>query len=421
MSKLSRLGNDLYEGRVSIDFVGKRWLWYSMSGLIVIVAVLGLWAKPLSLGIEFVGGSEYRVSLTPDKVSQDTADKLRQAVAGTGIPEAAAPVVTTSGNKAILIQTKKLNTADGTKVTNAILDATGATTADISSQAIGASWGKEVAKRSLQGLVVFLVLVVLLIWGYFRQWKMSVAAIVALAHDLLITVGVYAWSGFEVTPATVTGILTILGFSLYDTVVVFDKIRENTKDLRTSRKTYAQAANLAVNQTLVRSINTSIVALIPVGSILYVGAVQLGSGALKDLALALFVGMAAGAYSSIFIATPLLVQLKSREKDVVAAEKRAAARRKAADRYADVPVFKGDGEAVAGTPRELMAEPDDAAGSRDGVPGIIVQPARTPSAPRRPEASGSGRVAPEPHRPVQESKSSGRSQPTRRPRSKRGK
>ena len=187
------------------------------------------------------------------------------------------------------------------------------------------------------------MLVVLFIWAYFREWKMSVAAIVALAHDVVITIGVYALSGFEVRPATVTGLLTILGFSLYDTVVVFDKIRENTKNLRASRTTYAKAANLAVNQTLVRSINTSLVALIPVGAILYVSAVQLGSSSLKDLALALFVGMAAGAYSSVFIATPLLVHLKSSETEVVLAERRAKAReRRNADRYASVPVFKDD-------------------------------------------------------------------------------
>ncbi len=419
MSKLSRLGNALYEGRVSIDFVGKRRLWYSMSAVIVIVAVLGLWVKPLNMGIEFVGGSEYKVSLPSDQVNQATADKLREVVADTGVAEAASPVVTTSGNEAILIQTEKLSTEDGRIVSDAIMEATGVEEAQLSSTDIGASWGKEVAKRSLQGLVVFLVLVVLLIWGYFRQWKMSVAAIVALVHDVVITIGIYAWSGFEVSPATVTGLLTILGFSLYDTVVVFDKVRENTKDLRTAHRTYAEAANLAVNQTLVRSINTSIVALLPVGAILYVGAVQLGSGALKDLALALFVGMAAGAYSSIFIATPLLVQLKSREKDVLAAEKRQAARMRAADRYADVPVFRDDPADLAapGTPPELLRpdDPDD-----DSAP-TPAPPTRTPSAPRRPEASGSGRTAPEAHRPVQESKSSGRSQPTRQPRSKRGK
>ena len=419
MSKLSRLGNSLYEGRVSIDFVGKRRLWYSMSALIVIACALGLWLKPLDMGIEFVGGQEYKVSLTPEQTNQETADKIRTAVADTGIDPAASPVVTTSGANTILVQTEQLSSSQDTTVKDAIAEVTGVDPkADISQTGIGASWGKEVAKRSIQGLVVFLVLVVLLIWGYFRQWKMSVAAIVALIHDVLITVGIYAWSGFEVSPATVTGLLTILGFSLYDTVVVFDKVRENTKDLQTKHKTYAEAANLAVNQTLVRSINTSIVALLPVGAILYVGAVQLGSGALKDLALALFVGMAAGAYSSIFIATPLLVQLKSREKDVLAAEKRAAARVKAADRYADVPVFKDDPAALGatGTPADLVDDLDD----DDSVP-TSAPPTRTPSGPRRPEASGSGRTAPEAHRPVQQSKSSGRSQPTRQPRSKRGK
>ncbi len=410
MSKFSRFGGDLYSGRKSIDFVGRKWLWYTGSGLIVIAAVLGLWLKPLDMGIEFVGGQEYKVSHID--ADQATADKLRTAVADTGIKAASAPVVTTSGTDGVLVQTENLSTAEDTKVTAAIIDATGAAPDDISQTAIGASWGKEVAKRSVEGLVVFLILVVLLIWGYFRQWKMSVAALVALAHDVLITVGIYAWSGFEVSPATVTGLLTILGFSLYDTVVVFDKVRENTKHLRTSRTTYAQAANLAVNQTLVRSINTSLVALLPVGAILYVGAVQLGSGALKDLALALFVGMAAGAYSSIFIATPLLVQLKSQEKDVLAAEKRAVARRKAADRYANVPAFKED-MPVADAPSELdAADLDDL--------DEAGEPAGTPSL-RKPEATGRGRVAPAAHAPVRESKSSGRAQPTRQPRSKRGK
>jgi len=410
MSKFSRFGGDLYSGRKSIDFVGRKWLWYTGSGLIVIAAVLGLWLKPLDMGIEFVGGQEYKVSHID--ADQATADKLRTAVADTGIKAASAPVVTTSGTDGVLVQTENLSTAEDTKVTAAIIDATGAAPDDISQTAIGASWGKEVAKRSVEGLVVFLILVVLLIWGYFRQWKMSVASLVALAHDVLITVGIYAWSGFEVSPATVTGLLTILGFSLYDTVVVFDKVRENTKHLRTSRTTYAQAANLAVNQTLVRSINTSLVALLPVGAILYVGAVQLGSGALKDLALALFVGMAAGAYSSIFIATPLLVQLKSQEKDVLAAEKRAVARRKAADRYANVPAFKED-MPVADAPSELdAADLDDL--------DEAGEPAGTPSL-RKPEATGRGRVAPAAHAPVRESKSSGRAQPTRQPRSKRGK
>jgi preprotein translocase subunit SecF len=262
--------------------------------------------------------------------------------------------------------------------------------------------------------VVFLVLVTLMIWGYFRQWKMSVAAMVALAHDLIITVGIYALSGFEVTPATVTGVLTILGFSLYDTVVVFDKVRENTKNLKASHRTYSEAANLAVNQTLVRSINTSIVALIPVGAILYVGAVQLGSGSLKDLALALFVGMAAGAYSSIFIATPLLAHMKAREPGVQELEKRLAARRRhEADRYAAVPAYADD-MAIASDPDEAPAR-----GGSDG------EPAAARSGGNRPlpntDAAGRGRVVPQSRGPVGRSSSSGRTQPSRKPKSKRDK
>lgn len=405
MGKFSRLGNNLYTGKKSIDFVGRKWLWYSISGVIVLLAVSGLYFKGLNYGIEFTGGAQYSVATT---ASQDTADKLREAVAGTGIPDASSPIVTTSGSDAILVQTEPLTEAESTQVIDAIVEVTGVDPIDdISPSEIGASWGQEVAKRSLIGLSVFLVLVVLFIWAYFRQWKMSAAAIVALAHDLVITVGIYALSGFEVSPATVTGLLTILGFSLYDTVVVFDKIRENTKDLRQSHMTYARAANLAVNQTLVRSINTSIVALIPVGAILYVGAVQLGSGALKDLALALFVGMAAGAYSSIFIATPLLAQLKSRETEVVLAEKRARTRARQSDRYASVPAFKEDAP-LGAEPRDLDLDVDD-----DDVPA--------PGAPRAPEATGRGRVVPPARGPVQQSGASGRQQPTRQVRSKRGK
>jgi preprotein translocase subunit SecF len=414
MGKFSRLGNDLYSGQRSIDFVGRKWLWYAISAVIVLVAVGGLVAKGINYGIEFTGGAEYRVSLSAEQVNQDTADELRQAVAGTGIDNASSPVVTTSGNEAILIQTEPLDDDESAEVSQVILDTTGVTDDDLSQSEIGASWGQEVAERALLGLSVFLVLVVLFIWAYFRQWKMSLAALVALAHDVIITVGIYALSGFEVSPATVTGLLTILGFSLYDTVVVFDKVRENTADLRGTRQTYAGAANLAVNQTLVRSINTSIVALIPVGCILYVGVVQLGTGSLKDLALALFVGMAAGVYSSIFIATPLLAHLKSRESEVVLAEKRDKARRRAmADRYAAVPAFTED----MPIDDEHSADEPGADSDRPGPAGD--RPAPTAPA-RSPEASGRGRVAPSPQRPVQKSAASGRQQPSRQPRSKRG-
>jgi preprotein translocase subunit SecF len=410
MGKFSRLGNDLYSGKKSIDFVGRKWLWYCGSGLIVLLALGGLFFKGLNMGIEFEGGAQYRVTLPADQVTQDNADRLREAVAATGVDGAASPVVTTTGENGIIVQTKQLNSADSQEVVDTILQTVGASPADMSQDEIGASWGQDVAKRSLTGLIVFLILVVLFIWAYFREWKMSVAALVALAHDVLITVGVYALSGFEVSPATVTGILTILGFSLYDTVVVFDKVRENTKNLRSTHMTYAEAANLAVNQTLVRSINTSIVALIPVGAILYVGAVQLGNGSLKDLALALFVGMAAGTYSSIFIATPLLVHMKQGEKANMDIERRLASKRRhEADRYASVPVFTEDMAVQAG-------DDDD-----DGLDDEEHEVAATAPAPAPPVPMGRGRVVPQQHKPVNPSSAAGRAQPTRQPRSKRGK
>ena len=413
MGRFNRLGNDLYSGRKSIDFVGRRHVWYAASGVIIIAAVLGLYFRGLNFGIEFVGGAQYTVSMPAGEATQANADKLSSAVAGTNIPAAQQVITTVAGKNSILVETEPLTPLEGNTISTTIQQTVNVPKSDISIDEIGPSWGKEVAKRSLIGLVVFLILVVLLIWGYFRQWKMSVAAMVALAHDLIITIGIYALSGFEVTPATVTGVLTILGFSLYDTVVVFDKVRENTKNLRESHQTYAEAANLAVNQTLVRSINTSIVALIPVGALLYVGAVQLGSGPLKDLALALFVGLAAGAYSSIFIATPLLAHMKSKEAGVQEQERRIKARRRHdADRYASVPAFTED--------LPIGADPNAAPGPRD-----VGEPAATRSGGNRPlpstDAVGRGRVVPPSRGPVKPSSSSGRVQPSRQTKSKRGK
>ncbi len=416
MSRLGNMGHALYEGQVSIDFVGRKFLWYALSGVILIAAVSGLLVRGVNLGIEFQGGVEYQVSMPAGQNTEANVVKIRGAVAKAAADEsiaaAEAPIVNTSGNS-IRVQTEPLNNDDSTKISQAIQKSVGVSSNAISSDAIGATWGKQVAERALLGLVVFLMLVTLFIWAYFREWKMSVAALVALAHDLVITIGIYALSGFEVTPATVTGILTILGFSLYDTVVVFDKVRENTKNLARTRKTYAEAANLAVNQTLVRSINTSVVALLPVGALLYVGVVSLGSGALKDLALALFVGMAAGAYSSIFIATPLVVQLKELEPGIKAGDARAMRHRdrKDVDRYASVPTFSEDmpllDEPEAGGPRtgSTAVDPDD------GEP-VTVAPVRTPrsTAGERPAS-----------RAVSPSAAAKRAQPSRKPRSQRGK
>ena len=416
MGRFSRLGNDLYSGRKSIDFVGRAKIWYSISGLIVIAAILGLSLRGLNYGIEFRGGAQLTVSLPSSQVTQHTVDRVTSAVIGTGLKGASAPIVNTSGNSAIAIKVEEMSQDQLTKVATAVEKAAHVAPSKVSQQSFGASWGSDVAHKALTGLIVFLIAVVAFIWLYFRQWKMSVAAIAALAHDIVITVGVYALSGFEVTPATVTGLLTILGFSLYDTVVVFDKIRENTKNLARSRHTYGELANLAVNQSLVRSINTSIVALLPVLSILITSIIALGDGDLKDLSLALFVGMAAGTYSSIFIATPLLVELKAKEKAITDQERRARARqRRAADRYADVPSFRDD----MGVDRQtLMGTPDELADADDEERGGSAQGRfQAPSQPLG--ATGLGRVVPEKKAPVADSRSSKRPQPKRQPRSKR--
>src|SRR6478609_2037672 len=412
MGKFSRLGNELYQGRKSIDFVGRRALWYGVTLAVVAVAILVIVVKGLNFGIEFTGGTEYRIDDLPASVAtQDTVDTLRDEIGNSSAGADAEPTVTTSGEDAIIVQTENVNRAADQEIRGIIKDVTGASDDQISKSEIGASWGQEIAKRALLGVAIFLTLVVLFIWAYFREWKMSVAALVALFHDIILTIGVYSFSGFSVTPAAVTGLLAILGFSMYDTVVVFDKVRENTHELKSSRRSYAQAANLAVNQTLVRSINTSIVALIPIGAILYVSAVQLGASSLKDLALAQFVGMAAGVFSSVWVAPRILVHLKSNESEVKLAEKRSKARARAeADRYAAVPTFRDD-MPVADEPTELHDDLEFEVETAQARP-------RTDSTANR---LGQGRTAPPARGPVRQSGAAGRQQPSRQPRSQRGK
>ena len=426
MGKFSRLGNSLYEGTVSIDFVGRAKQWYAVSAVIFVVAISGLVFKGLDLGIEFEGGVEYRVAVPAAQVNDDSADSLRQAIAATGLENASSPQVNTSGTDTLRVQVQPLNNAQSNEVIAAIQQETGVASTDISQESVGATWGSQVLNRALTGLIVFLVAVSVFIWFYFREWKMSVAALVALAHDVLITVGVYALVGFEVTPATITGVLTILGFSLYDTVVVFDKVRENVSIGRKRGWSYRYSANLAVNQTLVRSINTSVVALLPIAAILFIGAYSLGSGALKDLALSLFVGMAAGTYSSVFIATPLLVQLKMREPEVLDADRRQLSKLQRADRYASVPTYADNmpvpderdvrefDEDFEGDQLNEFADPNAGTpgGGRRPVGGITPRPTAQ-------EPMGRGRVQPEQQRPVGESRAAGRSQPKRSTRESR--
>jgi len=314
----NEVGNRLYTGETSVDFVGKRKLWYVVSLIIIAISALGLFGRGLNLGIEFEGGAKFNV---PSTISVEDA---RNIVKAAGVPTS---VIIAVGNERLEIQTPPLEQTEIESFTSKIAVDFKVDPALITTQSVGPSWGADITRQALIGLGVFLLLVILFLTIYF-ELRMAAAAIVALLHDLVITIGIYAITGFEVTPATVIGILTILGYSLYDTVVVFDKVKENSRGIiAQSRLNYRESANLALNQTLIRSINTSIVALLPVAAILIVGVGILQAGTLKDLALALFVGIAAGTYSSIFIATPFLVQLKERQPEIQALSRRVHARR----------------------------------------------------------------------------------------------
>lgn len=317
--KKSSLAHRLYTGEISYDFVGHRRRWYIASAVLLVISALALLINGLNMGIEFRGGVDFQA---PVQVTASTVSIARDAVEGLALPEQDDITVTTIGDSQVRVQTKPLTTEQVALVKKTLAQKLGVTPEQVAYSQVGASWGQQITGQALLALGVFLGLVMLLIWVYFRDFKMSVSAIVALVHDLIVTVGVYALVGFTVTPATMIGVLTILGYSLYDTVVVFDKVRENTRDLTDSNLTYSQAANKAVNQVLVRSLNTTVIGVLPVAALLFTGWFVLGTGPLKDLGLALFVGMIVGSYSSIFIATPLLAQMRERDADMVEHRKR---------------------------------------------------------------------------------------------------
>jgi preprotein translocase subunit SecF len=335
MSKLSGLGGRLYRGETSIEIIGRRRRWYAVSAVFVLLSLGALSIQGLHLGIEFKGGSSFTVTKAGASI-----EEARSAVATAGIPGEA--IVQTVGSDKIRVQTGALNTVQNNAVQDALAAKFSVPVESIDTQIVGPSWGKEITRKALYGLFGFLICVMLYLAMAFEP-KMAVAAIAAVIHDVFITVGIYALVGFDVTPATVIGFLTILGYSLYDTVVVFDKIRENTRTITASSKsTYSQATNLAVNQTLIRSMNTSLIALLPVGSILFVGAGLLGAGTLKDLSLALFIGLAVGTYSSIFIAPPVLAQLREKEPAMQALAKRVNGRGAPVGVATPVPSVSGD-------------------------------------------------------------------------------
>ncbi|MCT7353429.1 protein translocase subunit SecF [Streptomyces sp. 15-116A] len=320
MSKLGNLGARLHHGEVGYDFVKNRKIWYGISILITITAILGLAVRGLHLGIEFQGGAVFN---TPKNMSVSVAQAEEYAEEASGHDA----IVQKLGNGSLRIQVAGIDTAQSDKVSAQLAKDLNVSESDVTGELVGPSWGEQIANKAWQGLGIFLVLVVIYLAIAF-EWRMALAAFVALIHDITITVGIYALVGFEVTPGTVIGLLTILGYSLYDTVVVFDSLKEQTKDItKQTRWTYSEIANRSINSTLVRSVNTTVVALLPVAGLLFIGGGVLGAGMLNDISLSLFVGLAAGAYSSIFIATPLVADLKEREPAMKALKKRVLAKR----------------------------------------------------------------------------------------------
>jgi len=319
MTSFRGFGARLYSGETSFNIVGRAKRWYIVSSLFVLVSIGTLATQGLQLGIEFKGGSAYTFTSTTATVEQ-----ARAAIENSGFDREL--IVQKIGDDKIRLQTGALDTAEADGIQRTISSNFSVSVGDIDTQIIGPSWGEEITKKALYGLIAFLIVIMIFLSMTFNS-KMAIAAIIAVVHDVLITVGIYALVGFDVTPASVIGFLTILGYSLYDTVVVFDKVNENTRSITsTNKQTFTQATNLAVNQTIVRSINTTITSLLPVGSILFIGGALLGAGTLKDIALALFVGMLVGAYSSVFIAPAILAQLREKEPAMIALAKRVNAR-----------------------------------------------------------------------------------------------
>ena len=336
MASLTTFGNDLYTGKRSFNFVGNRKVWFSVAIALVLLSILVPIVKGgFNLSFEFTGGSQFTIS----SVASADQDKATDAVASV-VPEAVAKV-TTVGDDAVRVQTSQLTSAETTEVTQALAAAFDVEEADVATSFIGASWGQDVTRQAITGLLIFLALAFITMALYFRTWKMSAAAMIALLDVLIITLGVYSLSGFEISPAAVIGFLTILGYSLYDTVVVFDKIRENTsEDGDNAPRTFAESVNLAVNQTLVRSINTSVVAALPVASILIIGDFVLGAETLRDISLSLFVGIIVATYSTIFVAAPLYALFRQNEPDIKKRDARVmAARKRSLEQPAVVPAI----------------------------------------------------------------------------------
>ena len=342
--------SDVFHERTNFDFVGPKNKWFALSAILILIGLAALGLRGLNLGIDFKGGTAWEVKVDGKKPS---ADGAREAAERGGVID---PAVQILGGDTVRVEARRTTIEQQEKVRAELAGYANTQPNDVSINDVGPTWGEEVSRKALRALIFFFFAITAYLWLRF-EWKMALAALAAVIHDILITVGAYAVTGFPVTPSTVIAFLTILGFSLYDTVVVFDKVDENVAGIGASgRETYSGVVNRSMNEVLMRSLNTTITAVLPVLSLLIVGAYLLEAATLKDFALALFIGLATGAYSSIFIATPFLALLKEREP------RYTALRQKLAGRAATVasPAYAGTtGGATTGGARPVDAPADD--------------------------------------------------------------
>ena len=381
------LASRLYRGEISYDFIGHRKRWYLVSGALIVLCILSILIRGLNPSVDFKGGDVFQFPRNGHTIAD-----VNGALSSVGVTAEVVQVTGTGADERFRVETKSLPQGSSNdqvdKVQQAIATNLGIDANKIAVQSVGSTWGSQITKKAIYGLIIFLIAVTIYLSIRF-EWRMALAAIIALIHDLIITAGIYSLVGFEVSPSTVIALLTILGYSLYDTVVVFDKVRENIAGITGgSRMTLSQAANLAINQTLVRSINTSIIALLPVAGLLIIGAGILGAGSLKDLALALLIGLASGAYSSIFIATPLVADMKEREPAYRQLARRVAARQSAAAATPAVATAGSGGEQAAASPRPTAVLEDDSPRPRPSGPG--PRPGAKPSQRRGGRPGGRG-------------------------------
>ncbi len=409
------LGTRLYRGETEFPLISNKRTFYAVSIVLVLICLASMLLRGFNFGTEFRGGATFQ---WPSK-GISVAETRSYFQGELGVAEPTVQTIGRGGATDLRVQTESLDEAKSQRVITGIAGKWGISPDQISPSNVGPAWGQQITKKALQGLLGFLIAVIIYISLRFEP-KMAAAAIIALIHDLILAAGIYSITQFVVTPSTVIALLTVLGYSLYDTIVVFDKVEENTKGLAgTSRSTYGEAAELAVNQTFMRSINTSLIALLPVSGLLFVGAFLLGAGTLEELSLALFVGLASGAYSSLFLATPLLVDLKEREPQYKALTARVLARRAGVGAKAGTSRFSQRAAArAAGSPQPATAgstavlDPDDGTAPGGNGPGrtggsVAVNPPMAGGGAASAAGAGSGQRRPAGGQQARKSKSKG--------------